>query len=354
MKNKIKFIVLALIISTVAVPSSYAQGVEDDVTLLLDPASGDYEVGDTVEVDVILDTGETLTDQVDLVITYPADLLEVQDADNDTDGVQIEVGALFQVDMINDADNTEGKVEYSHVTLIPESYYASNGEPGIVATIEFLALATGDAEVEIVFDEVDPNAIDDSNVLLGDATTDTDIITEVSGASFTIAEGEAMEEEETEEDIGTVYSISLTSNKLNLTANGADTADVTAVLTDDVGTYLADAEVSFSVSGSGTITPVTNTTNANGEAMTTYTAGFETGTESITATLMSDSTISTTLDLSLTTIMPTDEGTGGDEVVEEVETPEAQSETGASTGLLLGVSILGAVVYMYREKIFAR
>ena len=79
------------------------------MTVTLDPLDSEVIVGATTTVDILI---ENVTDlySADVYLTFESDLLEVVDADPDTDGVQIEPGTFLDPDStIQDVD--QGVVE---------------------------------------------------------------------------------------------------------------------------------------------------------------------------------------------------------------------------------------------------
>jgi len=117
-------------------------------TLSLFPSSGSFEVGQTFNVSIILDTQATNTDGVDIYyLNYDPSLLEVQDADSGQAGVQINPGSLFSNTVSNSVDTTNGKIDFSQ-TSSGGNYF--NGT-GTVANITFKVLSQGTANITFDF-----------------------------------------------------------------------------------------------------------------------------------------------------------------------------------------------------------
>ena len=82
---------------------------------------------------------------------------------------------------------------------------------------------------------------------------------------------------------GDAANIAVSANPTSITADGASTSTITAVVTDENGNPVAGAEVSFATT-LGSI-GATATTDANGEATATLTSAATTGTATVTASV---------------------------------------------------------------------
>ncbi len=84
-------------------------------------------------------------------------------------------------------------------------------------------------------------------------------------------------------------TVTVTSDKPSVTADGTSTANITATAKDAGGTPVLGETITFSTNGSpaaacGTVNPTSGITGSNGQATTTYTASMTVGTCTITAT----------------------------------------------------------------------
>jgi len=117
--------------------------------VLVDPPSQSVDQGQTVTVDIKVDTVTNLYG-VDIRLTFDATKLEAQDAIGTMTGVQIEQGSFldpaqgFMAE--NSADNTTGEVRYVFALMAPAP--AASGT-GVLARITFLAKASGTAVVSL-------------------------------------------------------------------------------------------------------------------------------------------------------------------------------------------------------------
>jgi len=145
-------------------------------TLSLSPATGTYSINETFTVSLNLDTLGVAIDGVDILyLNYNTSLLEVQDSDSGTAGVQIGSGSVLSQVTINTVDTSTGKITFSKVSGGGTTYTGS----GVLATINFKALASGTANLS--FDFTSGSTID-TNI----ASAGTDLLTAVTGASYGI------------------------------------------------------------------------------------------------------------------------------------------------------------------------
>lgn len=152
-------------------------------TMSLSPDAGDYGVGDTIVVDVLLNTQNAPIDGVDMrYLTYDPSLLEVQDQNPSVAGVQIAPGSLMPVTMANMVNTTAGKIEFSQI-VSGGSTFANNMDQ-VLATATFRVVASGTAAIEIDFT---PGSTTDANV----ASKGKDILVSVSGSTFRLNQTDA-------------------------------------------------------------------------------------------------------------------------------------------------------------------
>ena len=102
--------------ATAAAPADGGEslsGGSPAASLALSPAAGAYQVGDTFELEVHLDTGGQDVAGVDLLIDYDPGVLRIVDADPALAGVQIRAGSAFSQIHHNAVDVTAGEIRYS-------------------------------------------------------------------------------------------------------------------------------------------------------------------------------------------------------------------------------------------------
>lgn len=145
-------------------------------TLTLSPSSATLKVGDTLNVDVMLDTQGAAIDGVDIqALNYNPYFMQLQDMDPGTSGVQISVGTLMPNTLANSADTTNGKIVFSQITNGGSTYTGS----GKLVSLTFKALVAGTAKLTFDFTQ---GATTDTNV----ASQGTDILTAVTNGQYTI------------------------------------------------------------------------------------------------------------------------------------------------------------------------
>ncbi|MBI5530203.1 MAG: hypothetical protein HY918_01755 [Candidatus Doudnabacteria bacterium] len=145
-------------------------------TLSLSPSTQTLNVGDTITVNVMLDTQGQSIDGVDLqAINYNPYNLQLQDADSSVSGTQIKAGTLMPSTVANSVDTTNGKIVFSQITNAGSTYSGS----GILATLTFKALVAGNVPVTINYTS---GATTDSNV----ASNGADILSSVTNGQYVI------------------------------------------------------------------------------------------------------------------------------------------------------------------------
>jgi len=145
-------------------------------TLSLDPAIGSFEIGQIFQVAIRLDTQGVKTAGVDIhYLNYNPQLLEVQDADSATPGIQIEPGHLFANTVANSVNPSLGKIDFSQISAGGTTF---QGE-GVLATLTLKSLAGGQANLN--FDFI-LNSTADTNV----AINGQDVLTSVREGSYTL------------------------------------------------------------------------------------------------------------------------------------------------------------------------
>jgi hypothetical protein len=140
-------------------------------TLSISPTADTITAGDTLTVEVMLNTQRQDVIGADVIILFDSAKLEVEEA---------ELGDLFGT-KVTDGSVSYGKIIFEAVALGSNVFNGSD----TYATITFNALADGDANVDIKF-TAEGDATD-SNVTADDVAG-TDLLTQVDNAVFTILE----------------------------------------------------------------------------------------------------------------------------------------------------------------------
>jgi hypothetical protein len=136
-----------------------------DASLSFSPASKSVMVGESFDVDVVLDTGGVETDGVDILISYDEMKLEAKNAS---------LGNLYD-NKINEDVSQPGKIVLQAVSDVGSGFVGK----GNLAKISFKSIAGGPAQVS--FD------------MMGESTTDCnvsangeDILASVSNGTYTV------------------------------------------------------------------------------------------------------------------------------------------------------------------------
>jgi len=171
-----KYFYLLIIFSFCSILGLIKPNLIKAATLSLSPSSGSYTVGDTFEVQIVLDTQGTETDGVDIhYLNYDPSLLEVQDANTEQTGIQISPGTLYSNTPVNSVDTVNGRIDFSQTTAGGSTYNGS----GVLATITFKVLSGGTANVTFDFTLGETT---DTNV----ASSGEDVLTSVTNGSYTL------------------------------------------------------------------------------------------------------------------------------------------------------------------------
>jgi len=174
-----KYFYLLIIFSFCSILGLIKPNLIKAATLSLSPSSGSYTVGDTFEVQIVLDTQGTETDGVDIhYLNYDPSLLEVQDANTEQTGIQISPGTLYSNTPINSVDTVNGRIDFSQTTAGGSTYNGS----GVLATVTFKVLSGGTANVTFDFTLGETT---DTNV----ASSGEDVLTSVTNGSYTLSSG---------------------------------------------------------------------------------------------------------------------------------------------------------------------
>ncbi len=116
--------------------------------LSITSAASNYQIGDIFNVIISLDTNGSTTDGVDIhYLHYNPTILEVQDSDTGTSGVQILPGTLLANTLTNSVDSTNGLIDFSQISSGGADFNGS----GTLATISFKALAAGTTTLSFDF-----------------------------------------------------------------------------------------------------------------------------------------------------------------------------------------------------------
>jgi murein DD-endopeptidase MepM/ murein hydrolase activator NlpD len=139
-------------------------------TIMLSPETGVFNVGDTFDMQVLLDTADQVVDGVDVIIHYDPGVLEVQDAVPGTNGIQINPGSIYPSVHNNEVNPALGEISFS----VEGTLFQGNGT---LATINFKVMTSiSNTAVDIYHQDGwtgESNAVEDSTLqdILGQTNT---------------------------------------------------------------------------------------------------------------------------------------------------------------------------------------
>jgi len=157
---------------------------------LVNTQTGEINVGNTFDVNVVVNSGSYQTVATDIVVDYPTNLLSVVDANPFIDGVQISHGTIYE-----QYEYANGTSINASAGLIDLSGYTLTGtqalSDAVFATITFQAIAqTQSADVTLSFT---PGETDESNILEyqpgGGIDVANDVLASVGNLSVAIGAG---------------------------------------------------------------------------------------------------------------------------------------------------------------------
>ena len=111
------------------------------------PASQQIEGGGTTTADIFIDNVTGLWG-AEVQLRFDPTLVQVQDADSGTEGVQIEIGSFPSPDFVaeNKVDNAAGIVNYAVTQLAPKEPISGSG---LLASITFQGVSQGDSDLTL-------------------------------------------------------------------------------------------------------------------------------------------------------------------------------------------------------------
>ena len=152
----------------------------DVATMGLEPSSGTYQVDQTFDVNIVVNTGNRDTDAATAVLNFDSNYLDVVDADSTRAGTQITPGTIYPNMMTNNVNGNKIVFEGS-IDLIADPIVPFNGT-GTFATIKFLAKQSGTTSVTFGYVE-DSRDMDSSQIISHDGDT---ILAQPANATYTI------------------------------------------------------------------------------------------------------------------------------------------------------------------------
>ena len=258
MVSRIRFVVITLL--TVAIFASPVANLKNVVNanpgaiLKVSPVSGNYNVGDSFQVAIKVDTGGEAVNAIKAYLTFSADKLEVTNLDY-TNGSSISFWIEHQYDNSTGTIHLQGGVPTPGLT----------GADSTIATVTFRARVTGNASV----------AFDSSSKVLRNSDN-VDILSNRVNGSYTLSTAPALDHFEISaiatQTAGMPFNITVTAKDANNNTFTGFNGSVT--LTVNKGTISPSLIAVSSGVGTATVTiPVANT-----GVIITVSGGGKTGT----------------------------------------------------------------------------
>ncbi len=151
-----------------AVPEELPKIKPPTASLSLSPSSGSYKVGESFEVEAILDTGGEPTSGADVILLFDPTMLAV---------ISVNPGTLYSDYPVSRVDSRKGRIELSGTTG-PVQHYSGKG---VLATIKLKAKREGEAELAFDFEL---GGTRDCNIVF--YQTANDMLERVDNARFSI------------------------------------------------------------------------------------------------------------------------------------------------------------------------
>ncbi len=164
--------VLNLFLPFVSLPARAAEA-----SFSLSPVSGGNYIGQTFDVNILINTGGADTDAADVILHYDSHYLEVVDMISSVPGVQVKPGSVYGAYPGNQVDPATGTIRITAFSIFP---YNSGGGSDIFATIRFRGKNTV-SNTSVSFDFTPGESIDCN---IAETGTSEDILASVAdGAS---------------------------------------------------------------------------------------------------------------------------------------------------------------------------
>ncbi|MBM2820511.1 MAG: hypothetical protein HW405_271 [Candidatus Berkelbacteria bacterium] len=159
-------------------------------SLTLSPGSQTVAVDQTFNVNIIVDTAGLEADGVDVFhLHYDPAVLEVQDADTTSVGVQIQKGSIFPMWPANSVNTSSGEISISGIVNVGQDLPGYVSSPGndVFATITFKALAP--ATTTTLHFDATPGYTTDSNIS-EHGGTGVDLLVSAPDGNYTVTGAE--------------------------------------------------------------------------------------------------------------------------------------------------------------------
>lgn len=141
-RHWISLVLLLAVLFSTQTGYGLAQG---SATVVLSPQSATVTAGGTTTVDIRIENVTGLYG-AEVHLTFDSALLEVVDADQATDGIQILAGSFLKPEVVpqNEVDLAGGKIDFAVSQMLPSEAVTGSG---VLATVTFKGKAAGTSDV---------------------------------------------------------------------------------------------------------------------------------------------------------------------------------------------------------------
>lgn len=201
-------------------------------TLSLSPSTSTVNVGDKLNVAIILNTDSQTISGVDAKLRFDKAVFAVEDSSSSQTGVQIQAGTLLSTVAFNSVSNSDGTISFSAAKTGGSSGYTGTGT---LATITLRAL-TASTGSPVTFDFTSGSTTD-SNI----STGTSDVLTAVTNGNYVVNTATSSSTTSSTTSSPTATSTAATgSTSTDTTGSGSVSSDGSAATTDTNGDGVVD------------------------------------------------------------------------------------------------------------------
>ncbi|TSC66561.1 MAG: hypothetical protein CEO22_39 [Candidatus Berkelbacteria bacterium Gr01-1014_85] len=208
-------------------------------TLSLSPSTSTVNVGDKLNVAIILNTDSQTISGVDAKLRFDKAVFAVEDSSSSQTGVQIQAGTLLSTVAFNSVSNSDGTISFSAAKTGGSSGYTGTGT---LATITLRAL-TASTGSPVTFDFTSGSTTD-SNI----STGTSDVLTAVTNGNYVVNTAGTSSTTTSSSSTSTTTSTtssptagSTTTTSTDTSGSGTVSSDGSAATTDANGDGVVDA-----------------------------------------------------------------------------------------------------------------
>ncbi len=219
-------------------------------TLSLSPSTSTVNVGDKLNVAIILNTDSQTISGVDAKLRFDKAVFAVEDSSSSQTGVQIQAGTLLSTVAFNSVSNSDGTISFSAAKTGGSSGYTGTGT---LATITLRAL-TASTGSPVTFDFTSGSTTD-SNI----STGTSDVLTAVTNGNYVVS---------TTTSSSSTSTTTSTASSPTATSAAAGSTSTTSTDTTGSGTVASDGSAATIDTNGDGVVDATDLAGAAGQAGT--------------------------------------------------------------------------------------